>query len=95
MSSAFLLTLTATGFSIAALHAAIPTHWLPFVLIGRARGWSRRRTLAARNAARRAQLRHVCVQQMGTGNHFCQDTSNILLVIHSHPRKQNEILLDY
>lgn len=47
MSSAFLLTLTATGFSIAALHAAIPTHWLPFVLIGRARGWSRRRTLAA------------------------------------------------
>ena len=47
MSSAFLLTLTATGFSIAALHAAIPTHWLPFVLIGRARGWSRRRTLGA------------------------------------------------
>lgn len=47
MSSALLVTLTATGFSIAALHAAIPTHWLPFVLIGRARGWSRRRTLAA------------------------------------------------
>ena len=47
MSPAFLLTLSATGLSIAALHAAIPTHWLPFVLIGRARGWSRRRTLAA------------------------------------------------
>jgi nickel/cobalt transporter (NicO) family protein len=47
MSSAFLLTLTATGFSVAALHAAIPTHWLPFVMIGRGRGWSRRRTLAA------------------------------------------------
>jgi hypothetical protein len=47
MSSAFLLTLTATGFSVAALHAAIPTHWLPFVMIGRARGWSRRQTLAA------------------------------------------------
>ena len=47
MSSALLVTLTATGFSVAALHAAIPTHWLPFVLIGRARGWSRRRTLAA------------------------------------------------
>jgi hypothetical protein len=47
MPSALLITLTATGFSVAALHAAIPTHWLPFVLIGRARGWSRRRTLAA------------------------------------------------
>jgi len=47
MSSAFLLTLTATGFSVAALHAALPTHWLPFVVIGRARGWSRRRTLGA------------------------------------------------
>ena len=47
MSSAFLLTLTATGFSVAALHAALPTPWLPFVVIGRARGWSRRRTLGA------------------------------------------------
>lgn len=47
MSSAFLLTLTATGFSVAALHAALPTHWLPFVMIGRARGWSQRRTLGA------------------------------------------------
>ena len=47
MSSAFLLTLTATGFSVAALHAALPTHWLPFVVICRARGWSRRRTLGA------------------------------------------------
>lgn len=47
MSSAFLLTLTATGFGVAALHAALPTHWLPFVVIGRARGWSRRRTLGA------------------------------------------------
>lgn len=47
MSSAFLLTLTATGFSVAALHAALPTHWLPFVMIGRGRGWSRARTLGA------------------------------------------------
>ncbi len=47
MSITFLLTLTATGFSVAALHAAIPTHWLPFIMIGRARGWSRRRTLGA------------------------------------------------
>lgn len=47
MSASFPLTLAFTGFTIAALHAAIPTHWLPFVLVGRARGWSRRRTLSA------------------------------------------------
>lgn len=47
MNSTFLLTLTVTGFSVAFLHAAIPTHWLPFVAIGRARGWSRRQILAA------------------------------------------------
>lgn len=41
------LTLATTGFSVAFLHAATPTHWLPFVAIGRVRGWSRSRTLAA------------------------------------------------
>jgi cadmium resistance protein CadD (predicted permease) len=29
----------ATGFAVAFLHAALPTHWLPFVLVGRAHGW--------------------------------------------------------
>ncbi len=43
----FILTLAATGFSVALLHAAIPTHWLPFVMVGRARGWTRRQILAA------------------------------------------------
>jgi len=47
MNSAYLLTLAGTGFAVAFLHAAIPTHWLPFVAIGRARGWTRRRTLGA------------------------------------------------
>jgi len=47
MDSTFLLTLLTTGFGVAFLHAAIPTHWLPFVAIGRARGWSRRQTLSA------------------------------------------------
>src|SRR5688572_13669846 len=47
MDSAYLLTLAATGFGVAFLHAAIPTHWLPFVAIGQVRGWSRRRTLGA------------------------------------------------
>jgi len=30
---------------MAFLHAAIPTHWLPFVLVARARGWSRLKTV--------------------------------------------------
>ena len=47
MNAPVLTTIAVTGFTIAFLHAAIPTHWLPFALIGRARGWSRRRTLAA------------------------------------------------
>ena len=37
-----LLTATLTGV----LHTLIPDHWLPFVLIGRARGWSARTTAA-------------------------------------------------
>lgn len=47
MNSAYLLTLAGTGFGVAFLHAAIPTHWLPFVAIGRARGWTQRRILGA------------------------------------------------
>lgn len=47
MNSTYILTLATTGFAVAFLHAAIPTHWLPFVMIGRARGWSRRQTLSA------------------------------------------------
>lgn len=37
--SSLLLTLLAGGFVTAFLHAALPTHWLPFVLVGRAQGW--------------------------------------------------------
>lgn len=33
------------ALTIALLHASIPTHWLPFVLVGRAQGWSHARTL--------------------------------------------------
>lgn len=46
-----LTTLAATGFTVAFFHAAIPTHWLPFVLVARARGWSRGKTLAVSAAA--------------------------------------------
>lgn len=45
MSEALFGSVAATGFVIAFLHAAIPTHWLPFVLVGRAQGWSGRKTL--------------------------------------------------
>lgn len=46
-----LTAIAALGFPVAFLHAAIPTHWLPFVLVGRARGWSRTHTLAVTAAA--------------------------------------------
>jgi ABC-type nickel/cobalt efflux system permease component RcnA len=46
MNSPVLTTLAATGFTVAFFHAAIPTHWLPFVLVARARSWSRAKTLA-------------------------------------------------
>ncbi|MCF3649109.1 hypothetical protein [Synoicihabitans lomoniglobus] len=45
MNDTALATIAATGFAVAFLHAAIPTHWLPFVLVGRARGWTTLRTL--------------------------------------------------
>ena len=46
MNEAVLGSIVATGFAVAFLHAAIPTHWLPFVLVGRGQGWSPRRILA-------------------------------------------------
>jgi hypothetical protein len=46
MNQTVLTTVAATGFTVAFFHAAIPTHWLPFVLVARARSWSRAKTLA-------------------------------------------------
>lgn len=45
MNAPVLTTVAVTGFTIAFLHAAIPTHWLPFVLTARAQKWSRGKTL--------------------------------------------------
>lgn len=45
MNSALLTSVAATGFAVAFLHAALPTHWLPFVLVARSREWSMRKTL--------------------------------------------------
>ncbi|HTI66955.1 MAG TPA: hypothetical protein VL460_05335 [Caulobacteraceae bacterium] len=41
----------ATGFAVAFLHAALPTHWLPFVLVGRAQGWPARKILGVTGLA--------------------------------------------
>src|SRR3954470_3326692 len=45
MTPAVFTTLIISGFGIAFFHAAIPTHWLPFVLAARVHHWSRARTL--------------------------------------------------
>jgi nickel/cobalt exporter len=45
MNQAVLTTIAITGFGIAFFHAAIPTHWLPFVLTARAQRWTHTRTL--------------------------------------------------
>jgi nickel/cobalt exporter len=46
MNGSVLTTIAITGFGIAFFHAAVPTHWLPFVLTARAQKWSRTKTLA-------------------------------------------------
>ena len=45
MNQAVFTTIAATGFTVAFLHAAIPTHWLPFVLTARVQKWNRAKTL--------------------------------------------------
>jgi nickel/cobalt transporter (NicO) family protein len=46
MNQSVFLSIALTGFAVALAHAAIPTHWLPFVLAGRGQKWSRPKTLA-------------------------------------------------
>ena len=46
MTRGVLTTLLLSGFGIAFFHAAIPTHWLPFVLTSRLRHWIHAKTLA-------------------------------------------------
>ncbi|ATQ41224.1 hypothetical protein [Caulobacter mirabilis] len=45
MTSTLFASIAATGFAVAFLHAALPTHWLPFVLVGRGQNWSAGKTL--------------------------------------------------
>ncbi|MDP1738613.1 MAG: hypothetical protein Q8L23_14375 [Caulobacter sp.] len=51
MTSPFFLSFAAAGFGVALVHVAIPTHWLPFVLVGRAQGWALPRVLGAATVA--------------------------------------------
>ena len=46
-----LFALAATGLAVAFFHAALPTHWLPFVLVGRVQGWRPARVLAVTGLA--------------------------------------------
>ena len=61
MNTTVLSTIALTGFAVAFFHAAIPTHWLPFVLVARARGWARGKTLAV---AVFAGLGHVALTSL-------------------------------
>ena len=45
ISEKLLFSIALTGFAVAFLHAAIPTHWLPFVLAGRGQRWGKTKTL--------------------------------------------------
>ncbi|KQY80589.1 hypothetical protein [Brevundimonas sp. Root1423] len=51
-----ILSLLGAGFVTAFLHAALPTHWLPFVLVGRAQRWTLPRMMGAVTAAGLAHI---------------------------------------
>lgn len=47
LAQPLIMSLVGGGFVAAALHAALPTHWLPFVLVGRAQAWDTKRVALA------------------------------------------------
>jgi nickel/cobalt transporter (NicO) family protein len=51
MNDVVFITLILTGFTVAFLHAAIPTHWLPFVIAARAQNWNPAKTLVVTGVA--------------------------------------------
>jgi nickel/cobalt exporter len=67
MSLSILYSIVVTGFTIAFFHAAIPTHWLPFVMASRAQKWSKPRTLGV-------------VALAGAGHVFCTTLLGVLIV---------------
>lgn len=59
-----MLSLLGGAFVTAFLHAALPTHWLPFVLVGRAQRWRLAQVLGAVAAA---GLAHIVVTALVGG----------------------------
>lgn len=51
MNALVFTTIAIGGFAVAFLHAAIPTHWLPFVVAARAQHWTKPKTLAVTGVA--------------------------------------------
>jgi len=51
MAGAVFISIVAAGFVVAFLHAALPTHWLPFALASRGQGWKLGKTLAVTSLA--------------------------------------------
>ena len=47
LQQSVVLSMLGAGFATAFLHAALPTHWLPFVLVGRGQRWSLSQVLGA------------------------------------------------
>ena len=58
LQPSLLMSLLLGGLVTAFLHAALPTHWLPFVLVGRVQRWSLATTLWSVLAA---GLAHIAV----------------------------------
>lgn len=56
LSQPVLLSVLGAGFATAFLHAALPTHWLPFVLVGRGQRWTLAQVLATVAAAGLAHI---------------------------------------
>jgi nickel/cobalt exporter len=51
MTTGLFTAIAITGFTVAFLHAAIPTHWLPFVVASRAQHWNSAKTLVVTGIA--------------------------------------------
>jgi ABC-type nickel/cobalt efflux system permease component RcnA len=51
MTAGLFTAIAITGFTVAFLHAAIPTHWLPFVVAARAQHWNSAKTLVVTGIA--------------------------------------------
>jgi hypothetical protein len=66
MNETVFTSIALTGFGIAFFHAAIPTHWLPFVITAKAQRWNRGKT--------------ICVTALaGTGHVLCTALLGLLI----------------